>query len=297
MSNIQRLSLMPTKLRYRFLVAVCLMSVLPILMGAYLVSFFLRYPFETSELNLMAITLISGLSIFIAFLGYLVSRQLIKPIANIAIAAEKIAKGRVYDGTMEVKGIDELEDLSRSLKVISKNAQELLDKVERLSLRDKLTGLYNVSYIRERLSEEIQRAIHYQRPCSFAYLLVDQVDLYAVKYGQPALEQMLKSIASILSSFMGEFDRAARVYKNEFAIVFPDKNKKRAIEILYRLRAEVDKLIARETPEGDEARLWVYVGISENPIDGVLADQLYAQAQARMRAARANRSQAVEAFA
>ena len=55
---------------------------------------------------------------------------------------------------VEVKGgTDELEELSRSLRVISKNAKELLDKVEKLSPRDKLTGLYNVSYIRERLDD------------------------------------------------------------------------------------------------------------------------------------------------
>ena len=42
----------------------------------------------------------------------------------------------------------------------------LLKKTEELEVRDNLTQLYNNKYIRERLEEEIKRAVIYQRPCS-----------------------------------------------------------------------------------------------------------------------------------
>jgi diguanylate cyclase (GGDEF)-like protein len=291
---------MPTKSKYRLLVSFCLMSVVPVLVGVYIASLFIKFPFEdNSSENIATITLVSLFSLVLSYLGYLVTRGIVHPMEEVSQAAQKIAEGRVEEPILieNVKGCDELEELSYSLKTISSNAKELLEKVEKLSLKDKLTGLYNASYIRERLDEEIQRAIHYQSPCSFAYFSIENMDLYTSRYGQAAAEEALKMIANIFNRYVSDFDKAARVTKEEFVIIFPDKNKKKAIEAVERIEKDIDQSVFLKVAPDDKTRYKVFAGVSEDPLDGVSATELYNKAQRRSRLAMARGDGLVEAFA
>ena len=202
--------------------------------------------------------------------------------------AKGIAEGRLDGALADMKGVAELEELSDSLKTISNNARELLEKVEKLSLKDSLTGLYNGSYLRERLSEEIQRAVHYQQPCSLACFSVDNFDELLSRNGLKASEEALKSVAKVFSGYLSEFDRAARTSKGEFAVIFPDKNKKKVIEIADRIQKDIAGLSG--------GSFTVCIGISENPIDGTLAEELLSKAKERVKSARLKGVNRVEAL-
>ena len=286
-------SILPTKLKYRMLVGFCLMSILPLLAGAYIASLYIHFPFGTNQANMTVVTLVGLLSLSLSLLGFHVTKQMMMPITDVTAAAQNIAAGKVdEEPQVAADTTDEIQDLTRSLKMISRNAKELLEKVEKLSLRDKLTGLYNASYIRERLNEEIQRAIHYQRPCSFAYLLVTNYDGYISEHGEAAAEEAMKKVADVFNEQLREFDRAARIGGGEFVIIFPDKNKKKSIEIVEKISQKISSLSFQEGAEP----LALCAGISENPIDGVQADGLFLKAQDRMKMAKAGQKM-LEAFA
>lgn len=290
-----KLYIMPTKLRYKFIVSFCLMSLIPNLVGVYIGSQFIQYPFD-DPFELMSISLMVVLSLFLSLLGFQIIGRLMNPIINVSVAAKHMAQGKLEE-PIEAKGTEELEDLSNSLKIMSTNARELLEKVEKLSLKDKLTGLYNNTYIRERLNEEIQRAIHNQRPCAFAYFNIDRYGAHVLKYGEAASEDILKSAANILSKHLTQFDRAARIKKDEFAVIFADKNKKKAIDVVERISKDI-AVFSFTTKGFDEKTLFtVSVGISENPIDGVTGDELYYKAQGRLKVAKAKGANLIEAFA
>ena len=287
--------MMPTKLRYKMLVSFCLMSLLPILAGMYVVSTFIKFPFDASQTNLPAVSLVMLFSLILSFLGFYITRQMMLPITSVSQTAQHIAEGHLEDDPeVSPDTADEIQDLTRSLKMISKNAKELLDKVEKLSLKDKLTGLYNATYIRERLDEEIQRAIHYQRPCSFAFVSLQNYEAYESKHGAKKIEEAIKAVAEVFNTQLREFDRAARIGPSEFVVIFPDKNKKKCIEVTDKICQVIAALPAAK--EGAETRLTPCAGISENPIDGVQADGLYLKAQDRMKMARAG-GKSLEAFA
>ncbi len=293
MSFLKKVSILPTKLKYKLLVSFCLMSVLPLLVGIYIASLFIIYPFRVDPGILFKINFVMLSSVVLSFTGYKITQQMVISITDLTLTAEKIAKGDLIE-PVGVQETEELQELSTSLKAISQGARELLEKVEKLSLKDKLTGLYNASYIRERLSEEILRAAHYQRPCSFAYFAVENAEIYEAKEGKAALEETLKSIAKILNSHLSEFDRAARINSYEFTLILPDKNKKAAIEAGERIRQELQKLFDKRGI-GPEV-LSVSVGISENPLDGGDANEIYFKAQERARTAKVRGHNRVEAF-
>ncbi len=281
-----------TKLRNKLLVSFCLMSLLPILIGVYIASFFIKFPFAMNTAHLLTISLVTIFSLTLSFSGYWVTRQLVSPILEVADYARQIARGEPAAPKM-VKGSEEIEELAKSLKTISENARELLDKVEKLSMKDELTGLYNVHYIHERLNEEIQRAIHFQRPCSFAYFSIGLSDSEGSPLDAAVSEEVLKSIADIFRKRLGEFDRAARISVMEFAVIYPDKNKKKCIQLVEQIRGEI--LAAYGTLDKGRARVCVSIGISENPIDGVSAEELYKKAELRVESARASGHNGIEA--
>ncbi|MBI4352406.1 MAG: diguanylate cyclase [Candidatus Omnitrophica bacterium] len=296
MGTLASISVMPSKLRYKLLTAFCLMSLVPILVGVYIASLFIKFPFEVNPVNLATISLVVLFSLTLSFLGYQITKQMVSPIASVALQAKNIAAGNLVEEATDVKGSEELEDLSKSLKEISKNARDLLNKVEKLSQKDKLTGLYNAAYIRERLEEEILRSIHYQRPCSFAYFAVDGLSVLALKYGEITAEEAIKSIAGVLNKNLSEFDRAARVAKDDFAIIIADKNKKKAIETVEAIAKEISEFAFIKEEFREAIKLGLFVGISENPIDGITADELYIKATTRARSAMI-KGNLIEAFA
>ena len=297
MSLFDKIKVMPTKMRYQILVSFCLMSLLPILAGFYIASLFIGFPFTANTQNLFTITSIMFFSLLLSFMGFLITKRIFDPLAGITAAAHNIAEGKLdQNDLVEVKGSDELEDLTKSLKVISKNAREFLDKIEKLSLKDRLTGLHNATYIRERLNEEIHRAIHYQRPCAFAYLTINGFNDYVMKYGLEASEGALKSVAKFLEKHLSEFDRAARINKDDFTIIFPDKNKKSTIQIAENIIKDAVTFSFGVRITGEDPHPTICIGISENPIDGVTADELYMKARDRMRTARQKGPNTIEAF-
>ena len=292
--NIQR-SMLPTKLKYKMLVSFCLMSLLPILAGIYVASLFIHFPFEANQGNLTTVSLVSLFSLFLSFLGYTITKQTMNPISKVTETAHNIAEGKLDEApAADVSDTaDEIQDLTRSLRTISRNAKELLEKVEKLSLKDKLTGLYNAAYIRERLDEEIQRAIYYQRPCSFVYLVIQNLEVFEAAQGAAKGEEVIKAVAKSFSSELREFDRAARIGRGEFAIILPDKNKKKAIETVEKIGQVLTSSLGTL---GGGVPLTPCAGISENPIDGVQADGLYIKAQDRMKVAKSGKK-LLEAFA
>ncbi|MBI3315500.1 MAG: diguanylate cyclase [Candidatus Omnitrophica bacterium] len=298
MPNLGKFTFMPTRSRYQLLVSFCLMSVVPVLVGVYIASLFVKFPFQDNPENIMTISWVSLFSLALSYLGYLVTRGLVHPIEEVTHTAQRIAEGKVEEPVLlDIQGCDELEELSSSLKTISSNARELLEKVEKLSLKDKLTGLHNASYIRDRLNEEIQRAIHYQCPCSFAYFVVENLDLYASRYGQSAAEEVLKLIAGVFNRYLSDFDKAARITQEEFVIIFPDRNKKKTIEVVEKIEKDIDHGVFLKVVPEDKTRYKVFAGVSEDPLDGVSETELYNKAQRRAKIAMAKGDALVEAFA
>ncbi len=153
----------------------------------------------------------------------------------------------------------------------------LTRKAEQLAFKDDLTGLYNESFIKSRLDEEIHRAILCQRPCSFLLFNIDNFTKYRDAHGEMATEELLKMVARILKENATELGKVSRLGGDEFAIVLPEKNKKEAYDTAEDIRKKVQKF-AEKSKEKNQGLLTVSAGVSENPIDGATAEDLLKKA-------------------
>jgi len=172
--------------------------------------------------------------------------------------------------------IEMLDIFAKQIAIAVEN-DILTHRVEKLEIRDPLTDLYNEAFIRNRLQEEIKRAITYQRPCAFIILDIDNFKKFHHDFGSLQAENVLKRIAYLIRDSVTEIDRVGRISDDKFAILLPEKNKRRAQEIAEDIRKKIEFSFSEE-PDINK-RITVSGGVSENPLDGIDAEGLIARAR------------------
>jgi diguanylate cyclase (GGDEF)-like protein len=153
----------------------------------------------------------------------------------------------------------------------------LIHRIEKLEIKDALTGLYNEAFVRSRLQEEIKRAIAYHRPCGFILFNIDNFREFHQNFGSLQAEAALKKIASLMKDSVSEIDRVGRFGDNEFAIVLPEKNKRKVQEIAEDIRKKITFAFSEE--QDVKKRITVSGSVTENPLDGIDAEELISKAK------------------
>lgn len=159
----------------------------------------------------------------------------------------------------------------------------LITKARKLEIKDERTGLFNKSYMMGRLKEEIQRAIIAQRPCSFIMMDVDDFKKYEKDKGQPQAEVAMKKIARLIAEFSMPPGKAGLIDGNTFALILPEVNKRGALETAEKVRKRIEKE-ELSSKKGD--RLTASGGVSENPLDGSSADEIFSKAEGALKKAK-----------
>lgn len=141
--------------------------------------------------------------------------------------------------------------------------KELEEKLSRTALHDALTGLYNRGHFDEKLKDELERAQRYERSLSLLILDIDLFKKVNDNYGHQAGDEVLKSVASLISSSIRKSDYAARYGGEEFAVILPETDPEKAVELAERIRVAVEqkgfKLSEKET-----ASLTISIGIGSS---------------------------------
>lgn len=171
----------------------------------------------------------------------------------------------------------ELVDVFAKQVAIAVENDMLMHKVDKLEIKDSLTGSYNEAFIRNRLQEEIKRAITYQRPCAFILLDIDNFKRFIEHSGSLQSETALKKIAVLIKDSVAEIDRVGRTGDDEFAVILPERNKRQGQEIAEDIRKKIEFAFSEE--KDINRRITVSGGVSENPLDGISAQELMGTAK------------------
>lgn len=178
----------------------------------------------------------------------------------------------------------ELLDIFAKQIAIAIENDILVHRLEKLEIKDALTGLYNEAFIHNRLQEEIKRAITYQRPCAFVVLDLDNFKKFHQNFGSLQAEATLKRVAFLIRDSVSDIDRVARSGDDDFAVVLPEKNKRKAQDIAEEIRKKIEFTFSEE--QDIAKRLTLSAGISENPLDGIDAEELISKAKERLKLAK-----------
>jgi diguanylate cyclase (GGDEF)-like protein len=157
--------------------------------------------------------------------------------------------------------------IKKALKIqkLSFDNKNLINRLKELSLKDPQTELYNYRYLIERLASELKRARRYVFPLSVVMLDIDYFKSINDVYGHLYGDKIISEFSKHLRDFVRLSDVITRFGGDEFVILLPDTNYKRAALFGNQLLDSVGRHVF--DPGGKKIRLKLSIGISNYPDD------------------------------
>ena len=235
----------------------------------------------------LVLTLVAG----VGLLAFVVGAVLTRPLARLSEAAARVAAG---DLSVEFPagGSGEVGYLTRAFNtVVSRlRERESQGELEKLSLTDALTGLYNRRHLMGTLASEVQRSRRLRRSFSVLLADVDRFKQYNDTHGHLAGDAALLKIAEVFRRTTRAVDCVARYGGEEFVVMLLEANMATATLVAERIRARIAE------QDLGEGKLTVSIGVAEYPDGGDTPEELIASADAAMyQAKNSGRNQVVVA--
>ncbi len=141
-----------------------------------------------------------------------------------------------------------------------------------MSIKDGLTGLYNHRHFQELLSKEIEDAKLYGYPVCLLMIDTDKFKQYNDTFGHPMGDELLKNIAKIILSIVGDKGYVCRYGGDEFAVILPNFYKENAAVLAEEIRKAYYSL-----RRGD-IQVAASIGVACFPLDASSKDELIKKA-------------------
>ncbi|MFH1413773.1 MAG: sensor domain-containing diguanylate cyclase [Candidatus Omnitrophota bacterium] len=160
------------------------------------------------------------------------------------------------------------------LGAVALENSELFKETQELAIRDGLTKLFTKQYFSDRLKEECLRGTFgAEEGFSLLILDIDHFKDYNDQYGHAVGDIVLQKISQEISSYFGKHQSViGRFGGEEFAVILPGVDKKKASRLANDLRKviEKEKFVLRRK----ETNVTVSIGVAEFPKDAKESDGL-----------------------
>ncbi|MBI9088767.1 MAG: transporter substrate-binding domain-containing protein [Desulfobacterium sp.] len=116
-------------------------------------------------------------------------------------------------------------------------------QLQRISITDTLTGLFNRRHLEEAFSGEIQRSRRYQRPLSVMIIDIDHFKSVNDTHGHQAGDTVLRRIADVLDKNSRSCDILGRWGGEEFMLICPETNLRGTAAVAENLRRNIREIV------------------------------------------------------
>ena len=169
-------------------------------------------------------------------------------------------------------------------------------ELERLSITDRLTELYNHGYFQQRLEEELSLARRHGNELALLLFDIDYFKRFNDRFGHPKGDLVLKAVGRVVKSVARFEDAVARYGGEEFVIVAPNTGKESAAALAERIRSAIESEVFEGDEEEPEVTKTVSIGVATFPGDAeTQAELIEAADQALYRAKDSGRNRVVTA--
>jgi len=204
-----------------------------------------------------------------AALGYQTGSVLVVPLQEpkgdvigvLQLINARDAAGRVVPFDPELEGL--IQALASQATVAIHNA-----RLEDLSFKDALTGVYNRRYFGLRLEEEAKRQARFGEPLSLVLIDLDRFKAINDELGHHAGDDTLREAAQLIVANSRSFSVVTRYGGDEFAVLLVNTPKTGAVKYAQRIKDVIER---HRFPHGP---LTVSVGIAALPEDVTKSDDL-----------------------
>lgn len=238
---------------------------------------FARINSQRNMTILAVLTLLAGVGLLAYFLGLLI----VRPLTRLTQGADQVAGGNL-EVDLPITGSDELARLTGVFNHMVGKVRESRDALERLSLTDGLTGLYNRRHLATTIAEELARARRQDKPCALLMLDVDHFKKYNDAHGHLAGDEVLVRVSKVIKDAIRVMDRPVRYGGEEILVLLPDTDLDGAAEVGERIRGR----LAEEFFAG--GRVTVSIGVAVFPEHGESPEALIMSADSALYEAKHN---------
>lgn len=150
-------------------------------------------------------------------------------------------------------------------EIMKKLAEIVVEQLElhQIARQDSMTGALTRRGFFAEVEKELLRAGRYERPSALIVIDVDRFKTINDRYGHPAGDAVLISIANACMSTMRQSDIFGRIGGEEFALLLPETEAEEARQAAERIRQMVETTIVQIG--GAEVRATVSLGIAPMP--------------------------------
>ena len=176
------------------------------------------------------------------------------------------------------KPFNEMEFIARvkvllRLKSLQDELYKANKKLERLSIIDGLTGIFNHRYFQEKFEELLEDARNKKEPLVIGLFDLDYFKMVNDTYGHIVGDKVLKTIAEIIRKNLKSSDVLARYGGEEFVVIFPNMKLNEAFIICNGILKEIESF--KFDANGKSFNLTVSGGLAEyNPESEIDKDKL-----------------------
>jgi len=265
---------------------------------------------QVARLRNVTLVVVAALLLGVGLIAYVLAQVIVRPLDRLTAGAREVAAGDLSVG-LPVIGRGEVSYLTEvfndmvaklrkgreELDAANETLTEQNEALERLSITDGLTGLFNRRQLMEALTKESQRTRRHKRPFTVLMLDVDHFKKCNDTYGHLVGDNVLKKLGSILKEMTRDVDFVARYGGEEFVVLLLEADQNGGAEVAERVR---ERIAAETFTSGNaEFNITVSIGVAAcsgpDPSPDTVISQadraLYqAKRQGRNRVARADSS-------
>jgi len=157
-------------------------------------------------------------------------------------------------------------------KKLEKDIEESIVKLERMAIKDGLTGLYNQKHFLEVLSNEYKKAKRHLQPLSCIMIDIDYFKSVNDTHGHQFGDYVLAQSAAIFMRIVRDTDFVARYGGEEFFVILPNTDRKGAYILAERIRVAFSKKVFKK--DDMSQGVTVSLGISSMSDHNVISEDV-----------------------
>ena len=185
-----------------------------------------------------------------------------KPFQDLETVTEVVTRGMG-----KVALIHENRVLIEDLEQNSLKMEQSNEELKELAIRDGLTGLFNHRHFKELLEREVARAGRYERTLSLIMVDVDHFKNYNDTHGHPAGDEVLKTLADIITTRLRAVDISARYGGEEFVILLPETERPGGTIVADDIRAQAENYPFKGRESQPLGKVTISLGLAQFPDD------------------------------
>lgn len=176
--------------------------------------------------------------------------------------------------------LDALSTIADYAAIALENARNF-EQVQKLTITDDLTGLYNSRHLHTLLEIQVQQYLSSANTFSIIFFDIDSFKSINDRFGHLLGSRLLAELGKLVRVNLEGEQSAARYGGDEFVIILPNTGKKEAVDFCRTLRTNLNKK-QFFSEEGIDIRLTASFGLATFPDDADSKDKILQAADERM---------------